>query len=142
MSAGIQAWRTQRTQWFCTNKSRKFLESSGSCFPTFLPSFVVYKFRGLFVQIQRVLSDLHAWAVRTKRSVSGKTRLLTRCLFRSSELLLVQWWYIKSNQQEQSCSHANAWQSMRSRDPYCTVLFPCSETSIFWGSRRRAAWLF
>ena len=34
------------------------------------------KFRNLRVQNQRVLSDLHAWAVRTISSVSNKNRLL------------------------------------------------------------------
>ena len=40
------------------------------------PPELLRKSRHLRVQNQRVLSDLHAWAVRTKRSVSNKNRLL------------------------------------------------------------------
>ena len=41
------------------------------------------KFRNLWVKNQRVLSDLHAWVVRTISSISNKNRLLIKARFNS-----------------------------------------------------------
>ena len=50
---------------------KKFSGELGKLLPELLR-----KFRNLRVKNQRVLSDLHAWAVRTISSVSNKNRLL------------------------------------------------------------------
>ena len=81
MSAGIQAWGTERTRWFCTRKWQNFLESwkprACNSPENFAMGFQLSKkFRHVRVKNQRVLADLHALAVRSKRSVSYKNRLL------------------------------------------------------------------